>query len=89
MNTDKLLNLQERISEVTNDILARFPNCSYTIRILLWDDDTELVECRHGNMDRVCISSYYDGKLVYEEIPLNRQNVGMLIDEYGNEYHMR
>ena len=42
-------NLQQQINLVKNDILSRFPNCSYTVLILLWDDGTNSVECRHGN----------------------------------------
>ena len=55
-------NLQKQINLVKNDILSRFPNCSYTILILLWDDGTTSIECRHGNNEgtKIYTSTYYN-----------------------------
>jgi len=80
---------EEKIQLVIDDIRSKFPKCSYTIRILLWDDGTDLVECRHGTKDILYISSYYDNKLSFEEIPLDKFHHGMLVDENGTEYFKR
>lgn len=42
------MNLNEKINLVKKDIENRFPGKSNTVRILLWDDGTDLVECRYG-----------------------------------------
>ncbi len=69
---------------VKQDILTRFPDCRYTVRILLWDDDTSSVECRYGDGEKIHTSTFHDNQLIYKEIdPLGRV---MLIDEKGVEY---
>ena len=66
--------IQKEIDLVTNDILSRFPNCSYTIDVILWDDNTHKVECRHGSDDgnKLYISTYVDGKLNFEIIEISK-----------------
>lgn len=77
MNLLKLINMnlsdiQQEIDIVTNDILSRFPVCSqeqsHTVTILLWDDGTRSVECRHGNDDGsiIYVSTFYKGELSHE-----------------------
>lgn len=68
---------------VVNDIQKRFPDCPYTIRILLWDDGTSLVECRYGVDGKIHISGYYDDVLNYREDVYTGKV--MVIDEFGNE----
>jgi hypothetical protein len=80
------MTLQEKIDLVKQDILTRFPDCHHTIRILLWDDNTDMVECRHGDGEKLYMSRYYDNKLTYEEIDLRGRPNSMLIDEKGTEY---
>lgn len=77
--------LQEKIELVKNDILSRFPNCSYTITILLWDDGTDRVECRHGNDEgtKIYSSIYYNNNLIYEENDIDGKY--MIMDEFGSE----
>ncbi len=81
-------NLEKQIQIVKEDILKRFPDCNYTIKILLWDDNTNLVECRHGRDNKICISTLYDNTLIYEEFEI-KSNSGMFVDEYGTEYYPR
>ena len=45
--------IEKQILLVKDDIRNRFPECAYTIRILLWDDNTTLVECRHGTGEKL------------------------------------
>ena len=80
------MKLQEKIDLVKQDLLTRFPDCHHTVRILLWDDNTDMVECRHGDGEKLYISKYYDGKLSYKEIDMRGRPNGMMIDENGTEY---
>ena len=77
--------IERQIEIVKNDILQRFPNCSYTVGILLWDDGTSRVECRYGNDDgtKIYISVYYNNELTFGEIDI----VGkvMIKDKFGND----
>lgn len=79
--------IENQILIVKNDIRSRFPNCNYTIRILIWDDDTTMVECRYGAIDKLHCSRYYNNELTYEEIELKFGGERMMIDEKGNEYY--
>ena len=86
MITKDFNDIQHKINIVTEDILKRFPECSYTIDIKLWDDGTDKVQCRHGNIKtkKLCISTYYNYQLTYEEIDMP---IGaMYVDEKGYEY---
>ena len=74
----------EYISLVKYEMLRRFPNCSHTINILLWDDDTFSVECRHGDDKKIYLCRYYDNKLTYEEIDVDGKV--MVKDKYGKEH---
>ena len=83
--------LEEKIKIVTNDIQEKFPNCLYTINILLWNDNTTKVECRHGVITeegkiKIHLSTYYDDILTYKILELGKQN-GMLVDELGTKYY--
>jgi hypothetical protein len=80
------MTLQEKIDLVKQDILSRFPDCHQTIRILLWDDNTDMVECRHGDGEKLYMSRYYDNKLIYEEIDLRGRPNSIMVDERGTEY---
>lgn len=77
------MNLEEKIELVKKDILTRFPNCHYTIKILLWDDGTDSVECRHGDGEYIYRSTYYNNNLEYstDKLYVNR----IKIDMYGDE----
>ena len=80
------MNLQEKIDLVKNDLLNRFKDCKHTVKILLWDDNTDMVECRYGDGEKIYISSFYDSKLNYKEIDLRGRPNGVMIDEKGTEY---
>ena len=75
-------------------MFQRFPNCQYTIRILLWDDNTSLVKCRHGSVDedgfcdKIHISTYYNNKLTFDIIDIKHVN-GVMMDETGKTYYPR
>jgi len=79
-----MIEIERQIELVKNDIIQRFPNCSYTITILLWDDGTSRVECRHGNNEgtKVYTSTYYKNELIFEETDIDGRV--MIIDEFGN-----
>lgn len=81
-------NIQEKIDLVKNDILTRFPNCSYTVSILLWDDGTNSIECRHGNDEgsKIYTSTYYDNKLTFEEIDIDGKV--LVKDKFGFDKYM-
>ena len=88
MNTITLKEIEKQISLVKEDMLKRFPECSHTIRILLWNDNTSLVECRYGTVEKLHISKYYNGILEYEEIDIKFIN-NIFISETGLEYFPR
>jgi len=75
----------KQISLVKEDIHRRFPNCSHTIRILLWDDNTSLVECRYGINGKIHISRIYNGVLNYEEVDINMVD-NCMVSATGREY---
>lgn len=83
------MNLNEKINLVKKDIENRFPGKSNTVRILLWDDGTDLVECRYGSNSTLHISKYYNNLLSYEEINIEKLRNGMVVDEFGKEYFPR
>lgn len=76
---------------VIADMQKRYPDCHHTIRILLWNDGTSLVECRYARHSKkgmvVCCSTYYDEKLKYHEYLLNNEKIR--IDGYGNEHFIK
>ena len=78
--------IQEKIDLVKSDLFNRHPGCPHTIRILLWDDDTDMVECRYGDDEKLYISSFYAGQLNYTELDVRGRGNGMLVDEKGTEY---
>jgi len=80
--------LEEKITLVKNDMLSRFPNCSHTILIRLWNDGTDSVECRHGDdsVAKIYTSTYYNDELIYEELYVDGK--AMIIDKFGNEQFM-
>jgi hypothetical protein len=83
-----MVEIQKQILLVKEDIRRRFPECAYTIRILLWDDDTSLVECRYGTVEKLHISRYYNGELQYEEVDTKFVD-NIMISETGLEYFPR
>ncbi|MEK6829058.1 MAG: hypothetical protein AABY15_02945 [Nanoarchaeota archaeon] len=80
----KAMTLQEKIELVKSDMLSRFPGCYHTIRILLWDDGTDLVECRHGDGEKIYNSTFYNGALTFEVIKTLSNKIQ--VDEFGKEY---
>lgn len=59
------MTLQEKIDLVKKELFKNHPDCHHTIKILLWDDGTDLVQCQHGDDDNLYISRYYDDRLEY------------------------
>lgn len=74
----------KKIDIVKKALLDKFPGCAYTVKILLWDDGTDLVECRHGDGKMIYLYVYYNDKLTYNEFPLLSNKVRM--DEHGTEF---
>jgi len=83
------MTLEEKIALVKQDIQTRFPGKRYTIRILLWDDGTDLVECRHGSQNIIHYSTYYNNELSYHEENSGNIGSGVIVDETGKEYFAR
>ena len=83
-------NIESEISIVVNDMKKRYPDCHYTVRILLWDDGTSSIECRHshkeGNYMIISTSTYYQNKLKYKQHLMVFNNIK--IDGRGNEYNI-
>ena len=83
------MKLDQKIKIVKDAMLERYPDCRHTIRILLWDDGTDLVECRHGIINgdnlQLQIVTYYNDKLSYD-VKYFKKTSTMLIDEKGKKY---
>jgi len=78
-----MLTLDEKINIVKSDLLSRFPDCSYTVQILLWDDNTDSVECRYGDDDlKLHISKYYNNELTFQTIDISG-NTCTIMDKNG------
>ena len=80
--------IEKQILIVKEDLLKRFPNCSHTIIIHLWDDNTSSVECRYGTTKKLHISKYYNSELTYEEVDIKFIH-GVIIGEDGITYYPR
>ena len=79
------MKLEDKIELVKNDMLKRFPECHHTIKILIWDDGTDSVECRYGDSEKIYISMFYNDELTFREEPI----IGRIfIDEFGTEYNI-
>lgn len=68
-DTIHALDIDEKIDLVKSKMEEMFPGKGKTVRILLWDDGTDHVECRRGDIDTGLIHRYifYDDKLSYVE----------------------
>lgn len=79
--------IQDRIELVKEEMFKRFPDCRYTIDILLWDDGTSSVKCKHGsnNDDIIYIAEHYDGELMFEEQEMMSSSIKISAD--GKEYY--
>lgn len=80
---------QEKVDLVRASMQERFPDCHCTIRILLWDDGTDLYECRYGVETDVGVELHryihYNGKLEYD-IDHTRKHTSQWTDECGFDY---
>ena len=83
--------IQRLVKLVVDDMQERHPNCPHTVRILLWDDGTSLVECRHARKVEeeiiICNSVYRNDELKYSEHLLDYPKIR--IDGRGNEYNIK
>jgi hypothetical protein len=59
------MTLDEKIQLVKQDLLSRHPEMPHTVRILLWDDGTDMVSCQYGDGKQLYISTYYKDELTY------------------------
>jgi hypothetical protein len=84
-NLDKqYTNLLQDIQVTKSNLLEKFPNVSYTVRILMWDDNTKCIECSHTDEDdKKHISKMYNGTLSYETI--NITGKVMILNKFGEE----
>jgi len=80
------LGLKEKIELVKKEMFKKFPACAHTVKILLWDDNTDLVECCHGDGEKIYKYAYYNDELIYDEsIMLTNR---MRADETGEEFYV-
>lgn len=77
--------IEKEIEIVKSHILNKFPGASYTIRILLWDDNTRCIECRHGDGKKIYCSAIDNGKLTYDESDDTFD--GVMMDSRGVMYY--
>ena len=67
---ESLRNLEDIPKKLIHSMKEKFPGGSYHIKIVLWDDYTFRVECRHSEVLKnneliVHIWQYYEGKFSY------------------------
>lgn len=86
----ELKNLDSIVKMVGDKMQERYPGCSSTITVLLWDDSDYLVSCKSMADDGITLRyyEYIKDELCYGEYPL-RFKGPMLIDARGNEYYLR
>ncbi len=81
--------IKKGVNIVKEDLLKRFPGCAHTTRILLWDDGSFNIECRHGKIvgrrNMLYISTLYKNELTFKEIEVTGKVT--VIDKHGNEQH--
>lgn len=71
--------IEEVIEEVKRRMLEKFPDCSHTITVTMWDDDTFRVDCRHGSdKNTLHVIEYYKEEYSYKEIDLTNVNSAMI-----------
>ena len=58
----------------------------HTVNILLWDDNTDSVEARHGDKDFLYTSTIYNKELIRRKTNIRFQG-GVMTDENGNKYY--
>lgn len=76
-NFDNIKSISE---DLVNRMLGNFPNCHYTVKIFLWDDDTMMIQCvsmTHNDVpedkEKIRTFTWYDNKIKYEEEIKQRQ----------------
>lgn len=79
-------NIEGRIDLVISEMKKKFPNRNYTVKILLWNDGDSLVECRHGDSEKIYNFVHHDGKLTVEETKMLSNRI--FVDELGDEYYI-
>lgn len=79
--------LEGKIQLVKDDLLSRLPGVPHTITILLWDDHTSRVECRHGDGFNIHTSTYYNGNLEYKVEPM--LSGSMMTTSDGHRYFLK
>lgn len=68
----------KEIEEIKNDLIRRmkerYPGCSWTVRIICWDDGTYRITCQHGttgeigkHMAHIVAFEWYKGVVNYIE----------------------
>lgn len=78
-----LKEIKERIAIVKKAMIDKMGDVHHTVKILLWDDGTSLVECKYGSADTLHNYTHYEGILSYKEDPLDFEKI-YYEDEFGN-----
>lgn len=78
--------LAEIVGVVETEILRRHPGCHYTVKILLWDDDTCKICAQHGDGENIYTVTWYDGEVTYESCPMLSNR--MSGDAEGNQFYV-
>ena len=81
--------VQKQIELVKEDIQRRFPGCSYTVGIILWDDSTFQVDCRYGTDDMIYRTTWYADKTTFDEIPLTNYHQKISLDDNKISFHIK
>lgn len=62
--------LEGKIDCVKNSLLEKHPDCPYTIKVLMWDDGTDMVQAQYGDDKFLYIAKIYKKRLTYEIEPI-------------------
>jgi hypothetical protein len=62
--------LEGKIQCVKNYLLEKHPDAPHTIKVLIWDDGTDLVQAQYGDDKFLYIAKIYKEKITYEIEPI-------------------
>ena len=90
IRSNKMKEIEDKIKLVVKELLEKFPNVSYTIKILLWNDNDYMVTATHGDSNNNIIHSfeYYSQKLYVEYVSCPFLEKAIKEDKFGNKYYI-
>lgn len=75
--------LLQEIKTVEKALQSKFPHKPYTIRILLWNDNTRSVQCKYGDNNKNYTFTFKDGVMTYDEEETDEKV--MILNKSGEE----